>query len=94
MCDLQVDSQEHALACHKVTQHLNSENINILKLVTYSDIFSSPDRQDQVTRIVQQLIDIRQKLQKKAAPGLSPPWHCSGPYRGIILLLLYFHMHY
>ena len=64
MCDLQVDSQEHALACHKVTQHLNSEHLESLKSVTYSDIYSSPDSQVQVTRIFQQLINIRQKLLK------------------------------
>ena len=64
MCNLQVDSQEHALACYKVTQHLDSKNIEILKLVTYHDLFSSLDRQVQITRIFQQLLNIRQKLLK------------------------------
>ena len=62
MCNLQVDSQEHALAWYKVTQHLNSKNTEILKSVTYNDLFSSPDRQVQITRIFQQLLIIRQKL--------------------------------
>ena len=64
MCDFEEDSQLHALSCEKVTQHLDSKDKEIMKLVFYSDIFSCLDKQLVVTRLCQKLISIRQNILK------------------------------
>ena len=64
MCDFEEGSQLHALSCDKVTQHLDSTDKEIMKLVFYSDIFSCLDKQLVVTRLFQKLISIKQNILK------------------------------
>ena len=61
MCSKNIDSQEHALECHIIKEHLKPEDINILSLVKYDDIFGNIDRQVPITKIFQTIIKIRQK---------------------------------
>ena len=69
------DSKEHAISCAEVTQHLDSDHKEILKSVKYTDIFSSPDGQLQVTRMFKEIIRIRQELNKNTAHhGIIHPW--------------------
>ena len=72
LCGKNIDSQEHALECHIVKQHLKPEDINILCVVRYEDIFGTIDKQVPITKLFQTIIKIRQKQ--------APPWHHSGPF--------------
>ena len=61
LCGKNIDSQEHALECHVVNKHLESEDLNILSQVRYDDIFGTIDRQVKITKLFQKIIKIRQK---------------------------------
>ena len=60
LCGKNIDSQEHALECHIVKQHLKPEDINILCVVRYEDIFGTIDKQVPITKLFQTIIKIRQ----------------------------------
>ena len=61
LCGKNIDSQEHALECHIVKQHLKPEDISILCAVRYEDIFGTIDKQVPITKLFQTIIKIRQK---------------------------------
>ena len=61
LCAKNIDSQEHALECHVVKKHLESEELNILSQVRYDDIFGTIERQVKITKLFQKIIKIRHK---------------------------------
>ena len=64
MCDLckkEVDKQEHILECHILKEHIkwNHENIK------YDHIYGSLEQQIDVTILIYNLLDVREKLLDK-----------------------------
>ena len=70
------DTQEHALFCEKLKQHLAIENIELMEEIKYSDLFSNESDQCRIAEVFQVIIQTREKLQA-TPPGL--PGHSSGP---------------
>ena len=61
LCGKNIDSQKHALECHIVKKHLESEDLNILSQVRDDDFFGTIDRQVKITKLFQTIIKKRQK---------------------------------
>ena len=80
MCGKDTDSQMHALSCEVVAQHLDKEEQNILNHISYSDIFSTIDKQVVITHMFQKIISIRKKK-------INPPSNSQAPH-GIVVDLV------
>ena len=74
MGNFDVDSQEHALSCHKVRQHFDSDNPDFLTSVLYCDLIISPARQSQVICIFKPLFESHKgfKIIKRRSLKIQP----------------------
>ena len=70
LCKQEPDTQEHALCCPVVHQHVKIE-----EGIKYGDLFSSPEKQLRVTKIYNQIIELRERLQEPAYRGDEIPDH-------------------
>ena len=61
MCGKAPDSQEHALSCQETTQKLNSYEQEILSTQSYSDLFSTLDKQVAIAKTFSKIILIRKQ---------------------------------
>ena len=80
LCKSGVDSQEHALSCIVLSDHLNQEDKVTLKRVNYLDIFGDLQAQLCITKLYQTLIRIKRRLLKPVdQPTSAYPGINSGP---------------
>ena len=70
MCKKYADSQLHALACKNVAQQLDKDDKEMLESVSYSDLFSTIDKQIIITKLYQKIINIRKKMTNQAPHGI------------------------
>ena len=70
LCKQEPDTQEHALCCPVVHQHVKIE-----EGIKYGDLFSSPEKQLRVTKIYNQIIELRERLLEPAYRGDEIPDH-------------------
>ena len=75
VCKLYPDTQEHAIVCSSIKQHINQELLSLFDGVSYSDIFSTIDSQLRVTQLFE--IIIKTRIQLRTSTSL--PRHHSGP---------------
>ena len=61
MCGKAPDTQEHALSCQETTHKLNSYEQEILSTQTYSDLFSTLDKQVAIAKTFSKIILIRKQ---------------------------------
>ena len=75
LCKLEVDTQEHALTCHIIRQHLSQQERDLLKTVSYEDIFGTLSTQLIITKLFQSILKIKKRLCAKdllaAYPGTN-----------------------
>ena len=75
LCKLEVDTQEHALTCHIVGQNLSQQEKDLLKTVSFEDIFGTLSTQLIITKLFQSMIKIKKRLCAKdlraAYPGTN-----------------------
>ena len=74
-CKLSLDTQKHALSCHTIVDNKNKELLPAINSGKYNDIFSDVQSQDDVTKVYQNIIQVREKLREHslhpAYPGNS-----------------------
>ena len=75
MCLECIDSQEHALECKVLLQHLTSDVREILKQIKYDDLFGNIE----ITHINQQILKIRKRLWVEKDPELAYQGKNAGP---------------
>ena len=75
LCKLEPDSQEHALSCHIIADHLNPSEKNIIQCIAYEDIFGDAQAQMKIIGIYQSIIRIKKKTLEEYStyflPGLK-----------------------
>ena len=72
LCKLEVDTQEHALTCHIIRQHLSQQERDLLKTVSYEDIFGTLSIQLIITQLFQSILKIKKRLCAKDLPAAYP----------------------
>ena len=79
VCQQFIDSQEHALSCKAISQHLADEDKSRLNRVQYNDLFSDTDKQFEITLLYFSIIKVRQVLQEKRSQNQAYHGNNSGP---------------
>ena len=79
VCQQFIDSQEHALSCTAISQHLADEDKSRLNRVQYNDLFSDTDKQFEITLLYFSIIKVRQVLQEKRSQNQAYHGNNSGP---------------
>ena len=72
LCKLEVDTQEHALTCSIIRQHLSQQERDLLKTVSYEDIFGTLSTQLIITKLFQSILKIKKRLCAKDLPAAYP----------------------
>ena len=78
MCGLDEDTQQHALRCHMLKEHLSLSDNLAAHQTSYNDIYGSPDKQLRITKVFMAILAVRERLldpQEPADQGnvLDPP---------------------
>ena len=68
LCGKSEDTQEHAVVCEAISEHIGSEHKKSLESVTNSDIYSDPRRQHLVTQVFSYIIQTRERLRNVNKP--------------------------
>ena len=79
LCKLEVDTQEHALTCHIVGQNLSQQEKDLLKTVSFEDIFGTLNRQLIITQLFQSIIRIKKRILSTRDPSTAYPGTNTGP---------------
>ena len=72
LCKLEPDSQEHALSCHIIAEHLYQLEKNIIQGIAYEDLFGDAQAQKKITDIYQSIIRIKKKTLEEYSPYCLP----------------------
>ena len=75
VCKSNPDTQEHAIVCPSLKQHIKQEHISLFDGVNYSDLYSTVDSQLKLTRLFE--IIIKTRIQLRTSTSL--PRHHSRP---------------
>ena len=77
-CKSYLDTQDHALSCNMLRNHMKKELIAALDRVKYNDIFGKTHSQLKITKVFKSIIHVREQLR---APPLNPayPGNSTGP---------------
>ena len=62
LCGSELDSQEHALECHKVREHMNQEELCLRRQAKYEHIYGSTEEQANLASVYLSIISIRERL--------------------------------
>ena len=63
LCGSEPDTQEHALQCHKVKEHMNQEERNLMQIVKYEHMYGSTKEQANLSTVYLTILDIRERAQ-------------------------------
>ena len=65
LCNKCSDSQEHALSCAELRNHLDKDHIDIISSVKYDNLFGNINKQQEITKLFQTIIKTSQQLRDK-----------------------------
>ena len=71
ICGKSEDTQEHALTCEKITLQLDKDQLQLQSAQSYNDLFSTIDKQVEITKTYRNIIEIRQQLRIHDNPDLA-----------------------
>ena len=77
-CKLSLDTQEHALSCHTIVNNMNKELLPAFNSVKYNEIFSDVQFQQNVTKVYQNIVQVREKL-RESSKDPAYPGDSTGP---------------
>ena len=61
LCGTELDSQEHALECHKVKEHMTQEELCLRRKVKYEHINGSTEEQANLASVYLSIVGIRER---------------------------------
>ena len=71
LCSTQPDTQEHALSCHIMKEHMSQDEVSTLQQTKYEHMLGSVEEQAGLATVFLKIIDIREKLlEDQADQGL------------------------
>ena len=79
LCNLEVDSQEHALSCHVIKESLSQQEKQLLNSSVYEDIFGTLNRQLIITQLFQSILKIKKRILSTMDPSTAYPGTNTGP---------------
>ena len=79
LCNIEVDSQEHALKCHVIKESLSQQEKQLLNNVHYEDIFGALNSQLKISQLFQSIIRIKKRILSTRVPTSAYPGINSGP---------------
>ena len=66
LCKGDEDSQEHALSCPVITQHVEVQGD-----IEYADLYASTDKQQRITSLYGEILEVRARLLEEQATGAT-----------------------